>query len=51
MVTVSGGLFCLVWHWWMHGAVRVICGAIGLDDVGIGVGAPFEVGNGGMAGS
>lgn len=51
MVLVSGGSFHRVWCWWMCGAVRItICGAVGLDDVGIGAGAPFEVGHGSMAG-
>lgn len=35
VVGASGGVLRHVCRWWMHGAVRVMSGAVGLDDVGV----------------
>ena len=58
---VGGGLLCRVVRWCSRGAVRVMAGAVGLEDVGVcGVAVksagcscwpPFEVSHGSVSGS
>ena len=49
---ISGGVLRRVCRWWTRGAVRVISGAVGLDDVGVVRSlAPFEGSHGRDVGS